>query len=123
MISSHCRDRANDLRNRRSRVGRPPTKKRQGTAGNLVAKVRRSGTAPIPLLDVPVRLLLLGAGRGRDDAIVALENQVMQFSGGDRPQRGELGPGVGVAENVQGPVSYGPAAKVGVVEALPVEGL
>ncbi len=41
----------------------------------------------------------------------------------DRPQRGELGRGVGVAEEVEGPVVHGPAAKVGVLEAAPVEGL
>jgi len=28
---------------------------------------------------------------GRDDTMVSLEDEVVQFGGGDRPQRGELG--------------------------------
>ena len=60
-------------------------------------------------------------GDGRHDAIVTLKDQVMQIGGGDRPQGGEFGRGIGIAEDIEGPDSGCRAAQVGVVESVPEE--
>src|SRR3954453_10037178 len=72
---------------------------------------------------VPPEMSAISPGDGGDDSIVALEDEVVQLGGGDRPQRAELGRGIRIAEDIEGPVADGPAAKVWVVEAEPVESL
>jgi hypothetical protein len=63
------------------------------------------------------------SGSSRDNAIVALENQVVQFGGGDRPQGRQFGRGIVSVEDVEGPDPYGAAAQVRVVKGVAVEGL
>ena len=65
----------------------------------------------------------LVTGDGRDNAEVALEDQVVQVGGGDGPQGRQFGRGIVCAEDVQGPDPDRGAPQVRVVEGAAEEGL